>query len=417
MLPLDLVRARMVKGAVRPQYLDPNDPERLAMASELIALFESHVGRTRGEIDDAIADRVGEATDFVLQRGLARLLAARGEFEVDAPCDPVELRRRVFERAADAHPVALEAGDRVHTTTRTDVLVAVAKELGIDVGAAERTLFADLERAHVLRRFETLRPDALLHRYNVSLAQAVLLRASRLVIDIAPGDPARYRQLFRYIKFYRLMHAVAGDGTRGYRITLDGPLSLFQLSGKYGLQMAEFLPALLLCTGWTLRADVVWGKSRKPSTFVLGPGNGLRSHYPDRGVYVTDEEKFFVDRFAKTETPWQLERKPVIVDLDGRGVLIPDFVLRHAIDGREALLEIVGFWRKGYLAARIEALRAAAPPNLILAVSTRLKSSDEEPGELPGEVVFFRDVIPVREVLASAERVGMVVESQRVSKP
>ncbi len=406
MLTSDLLRARVVKGEVRPVYLDVDDPAHHVLASVLIGLFAAHIGRTRGDLDDALAEHVGEGTDYLLHRGIAKLLTDRATFEVNAPCDPVVLRRRVFEISAEHHPVALQADPHTIVVTRDAVLARAASELGLTPEAAEAALYADLEREHVLRAFDPLAPDALLHRYNLALAQAVLLRASRLTLTIASGDPARYRQLFRFIKFYRLMHSVAGNRRDGYTLTLDGPLSLFQLSGKYGVQMASFLPALLLCDGWALHAELVWSKQRRAASFRLDPSRGLRSHYPDRGVYVTDEERFFVERFEAATTPWTLERRPEIVDLDGRGVLIPDFVIRHRDDGREALLEIVGFWRKGYLEARTELLREHGPRNLILAVSTRLRGSEEALGELPGEVLFFRDIVPVKDVLERVERIA-----------
>ena len=50
-----------------------------------------------------------------------------------------------------------------------------------------------------------------------------------------------------YEKQLGLMHQVQGDLDSGYEIVLDGPASLFRLTDKYGLRMAGFLPALLLC--------------------------------------------------------------------------------------------------------------------------------------------------------------------------
>lgn len=409
MLTSDLLRARVFKGEVRPQYLEADDEQNRARARTLVELFSAHVGKSRGELDDAMSELFGEGTDFLLHRGLAKLLLDRSTFEVAAPCDPVVLRRRVFELSAARHPIATPAA-------REEVLATAAHELGIDPTVAEAALYADLEREHVLRAFDTIDADALLHRYNVALAQAVLLRASRLTVHIAPGDPARYRQLFRFIKFYRLMHTTVGNRSEGYTLTLDGPLSLFQLSSKYGLQMAEFLPALLLCEGWSLTADLVWSKHLKTGTFRLDPKRGLRSHYPDRGVYVTDEERFFVERFEAAKGPWTLEKRPEIIDLDGRGVLVPDFVIRHRDDGREAMLEIIGFWRKGYLESRLELLRAHAPRNLLLAVSTRLKSSDEALAEMPGEALFFRDIVPVKDVLERIERIAIAPANASAKK-
>lgn len=413
MLTTDLLRARVVKGEVRPSYIDAGDKVLVDLAETLVALFKAHVDKPRGALDDSLAELIGEDTDFVLHRGLAKLLEDRAEFGTDSPVDPIELRKRVFERAVSHHPVSREAGNPLHPTTRAQVLEEVGRELGLSLERTERALYADLVREQILQTFEPIAPTTLLHRYNLALAQAVLFRAVSLEIEIGSGDPQRYRQLFRFIKFFRLLFSVKGNGARGYTITLDGPASLFQLGAKYGLQMAEFLPALLLCDGWSMRAELLWGKERKRLAFSLESGSGLRTHYADRGVYVTDEEAHFVKRFADVAKGWRLEKRPEIIDLDGRGVVVPDFVIVNESDGREALLEIVGFWRKSYLESRAELLRDHGPSNLILAVSQRLRASEDTLEALAGTVVFFKDVIPVKEILAHCERVATVSSLSR----
>lgn len=405
MLTADLVAARVVKGEVRPRYVSATDPAALDLARRVVEVFAEHVGRTREALDGALAALLGEGTEYLLHRGLAKLLADRAEFEVRAPCEPALLRKRLFEEAAKAHP-AVAVADAVHKVTRDDVVARVAAELGVDASSVTAAMYADLEDEQVMTRGPDLTPEGLLHRYNVGLAQAVLLRATSMTIEIAMGDPQRYRQLFRYVKFYRLMHQVTGTAREGYTIRLDGPMSLFQLSQKYGLQLAEFLPALLLCDGWRVVAEVQWGKEKRPLTLRLSSEQGLVSHYPDRGVYVTREEQFLMDRFADLSTPWALERKSEVVDLGGRGVLIPEFVMRHKADGRVAYVEMMGFWRRDYLEARLALLREEGPKNLILAVPWRLRGAEEEIKDTPGEVLFFKDVIVARELIERAERVG-----------
>lgn len=405
MLTADLVTARIVKGEVRPRYVTLGDPAALELARQVVAVFEGHVGQTREALDNALAALLGEGTEFLLHRGLAKLLSDRATFEVKAPCEPSLLRRRLFEEAAKVHP-AVQVADAVHKVTRDDVVARVAAELGVDAAAVTAAMYADLEGEQVMTTGPDLAPDALLRRYNVALAQAVLLRASSLTIEIAPGDPGRYRQLFRYVKFYRLMHTVEGNGASGYRITLDGPMSLFQLSQKYGLQLAEFLPALLLCEAWRATAEVRWGKEKRPMTLRLSSEQGLVSHYPDKGVYVTREEQFLLDRFADLDTPWALERRAEVIDLGGRGVLIPELVMRHKKDRREALIDVMGFWRKEYLDARLALLREEGPKNLILLAPWRMRGDEGELAQTPAEVVFYKDVIPAKELIERAEKVG-----------
>lgn len=404
MLTADLVRARVVKGDVRPRYVDAADPALNDLAAQMIALYAAHVGKTRDALEGALAALLGEGTDYLLHRGLAKLLADRSEFEVRAPVEPAALRRALFEEAARSHPAVLVA-DEVHTVTRDMVIARVAEGLGVSPEEVTAAMYADLDGEQVLTAVSEVTPESLLQRYNLALAQAVLLRATSLTIRVAPGDPQRYRQLFRYIKFYRLMHAVRGTSATGYEITLDGPLSLFQLSQKYGLQLAEFLPALALCPQWVAEAEVLWGKDRKRHTFRVSSEDGLVSHYPDTGQYVTREEQWLVERFAALGGKWSLERRAELIDLDGRGVLIPDLAVRHA-DGRVAWLEILGFWKRDWLESRLALLREAAPKNLILAVPWRLRGSDEELADVPVEVMFYKETVIAKELMERAEKVA-----------
>lgn len=147
---------------------------------------------------------------------------------------------------------------------------------------------------------------------------------------------------------------------------------------------------MLLCEGWRLSAEVQWGKEKRPLTLRVTSEQGLVSHYPDRGVYVTREEQFLMDRFADLTTSWTLERRSEVVDLGGRGVLIPEFVLRHKTDKRVAYVELMGFWKREYLEARLALLKAEGP-NLILAVPWRLRGADDDSESAPGEVLFFKE--------------------------
>lgn len=405
MLTADLIRARVVKGEVRPRYVADDDADVRALAEEMVGVFREHLGRRRIELDDALARITGEGTDYLLHRGLAKLLFDRSTYEVRSPVDPVDLRRAVFEASAKVHP-AVRVADAVHTVTRDDVLAQVAASLGVEVAAVEQGLYADLEDEQVMTAAPELTGEALVQRYNLALAQAALLRATRLVIHLDEGDPSRFRQLFRWVKFYRLIHKAERAAGGGWQLTLDGPVSVFQQSNKYGLQLAEFLPALLLFPSWSAAAELRWGPQKKDLVFRVSREDALVSNLPDKGAYVTKEEQWVLDRFAALKTPWTLSREGSLIDLGGRGVLIPDFVARHE-DGREALVEVLGFWRAETLAARVELLQAEGPKNLVLAVPSKLRGDVEAGATAAGvEALFFKDVLIAKELLERVERVA-----------
>src|SRR5262245_42157715 len=256
MLTGSLVRVRYARQRIVPVYAAVFDAANLALAEQLLHVFRGQDGRTRGELHDDLDATFGDAPGPFLQQGLAKLLEDRCEFEVVSGHPPEKLRERTFRAAAAARAAG--------PFDRTTVLAVVASELELSHADVEAGLFADLKSEQRLVRFKDISPDRLLQRYNVALAQAVLLRAVGVVIDVRREPPAKLRRLFRLIKFHRLVCDVESISPDSYRLKLDGPLSLFTATQKYGLQLALFLPAILSCRDWELKAELRWGPQRKP---------------------------------------------------------------------------------------------------------------------------------------------------------
>jgi predicted nuclease of restriction endonuclease-like RecB superfamily len=207
------------------------------------------------------------------------------------------------------------------------------------------------------------------------------------------------------MKFRGLLHRAERVG-KTLVLRLDGPLSLFRHTQRYGLQLALFLPTVLALERFELTAVITWGKERKPASFSLSQADGLQSQRRERGLWESEEEKQLRRQWKKLDTPWKLERSSRIVDLDGRDLLVPDYVLRHP-DGRKALVDLVWSWRRATFERRLALLREAAPPNLIIAVALRRHVGEEDSPELPdGAVVPFKGVIQAKRLIEAAERVA-----------
>src|SRR5262249_12344326 len=241
------------------------------------------------EIDELFGSG-GKATQ--VYRGLAKVIEDRAEFEVVSDVPPEEQREKVFSAAADYRRAMRSstagAGHRAHFR-RDEIIAAVASDLKMEAAAVLTALFADLRDENRLLRFADITAQRLIDRYNVALAQAVLLRSVFVKVEVRRERPPRYRQLFRWLKFHRLLYNVEGNMPEGYAFHIDGPLSLFSATTKYGLQVALFLPALLSCTDFRLEADLRWGPRREPRCFYLDARDGLVSHQPDTGTYVPAE--------------------------------------------------------------------------------------------------------------------------------
>lgn len=410
MLTGKMVRVRFARDHLVPLYLDPRDPEWLGVAEQLLGVFRSRQGATRGEVEAEIDELFGNLPQPLIHHGLAKLLEDRCEFEVEAPLPPDSVRDAAFRAAAQKRKALLEEVGKAFS--REEVLRAVAAEMRAEPAQVEASLFADLKSEQRLTQFQDITADRLLERYNVALAQALLLRSTGVEIVIRGETPARFRQIFRAIKFRRLIAEVetpseseapvrkskSAVGTlRAVHLRLDGPLSLFSATQKYGLQLALFLPTLLLCGDFELKASLRWGVERKAKWFHLTSDEGLVTQQAETATYVPPEVGMFVDLFRKRIADWEIDDDAEIISL-GKNFWIPDYRLIHRTTGRVVLLDLLGFWRRSSVERHLAMLRGATHP-FVLALSDQLRVDEAELEGLPRNVVRFRNM-PLPEEVA-----------------
>lgn len=406
MLPTELLIHRFNGEEIAPKRLE-FDAKVLAIAEDVITLFQEARNGTRGELNRQLQELEGEETDYRVKRGLAHLLnSSFSTFETVSPLDPPMLRERVFALSAQSVPSA-------QATQMT--IEKIANDLGQELDRevlpeqVKAGLYADLPENQILTSFEAPTSEALLHRYNLSQVQGVFYRASHLVINAHRNDPGQYKLLFRYMKLFQLMTYIEGDADHGFTLTIDGPTSLFKPSTRYGLAIAKLLPALLHVTGWSLAAELQINDSysgqKRQGRFALDSECGLVSHYPPGKTYDSLLEAGFVDRWNKAKTEWRLEREVDLIPIPG-SVMIPDFRVVHP-DGRSFLVEIVGYWRPEYLRKKFSQVRQSGRDDLILAVSERLnlENAGVKISDTPARIVWFKDQLLPKAILQVLEDV------------
>jgi predicted nuclease of restriction endonuclease-like RecB superfamily len=411
MLTGNLVRVRLKGTRVVPLYVDPADPALLGVAERLLEAYRAGRNSTRGELEEILGESVGDMSGQLVHQGLAKLLEDRCEFETVSGHPPDQLRELVFRtaalhrvRAADRGPsLALRAGSEPTPFDRATVLQEVADGLGVTARDIESGLFADLKSEQRLITFDDITPERLLHRYNVSLAQAVLLRSTGVTVSIYGESPQRYRALLRGIKFHRLVCDADVPARDTCRLRLDGPMSLFTATQKYGLQLAMFLPSLLNCKAFELRAELRWGAQRKEKTFVLTSDDGLVSTAPDYASYTPPELTMFADLFRKKHPGWLLLEETEVFPLGAEGFWTPDFRLVHGKTGKVVRLEVLGFWRKASAEKHLDRLRRHVKEPFLLAVSDQLHVEEAELAGLPAEIHRFRQMPLPDEIARQAE--------------
>ncbi len=390
MLTGKLVRVRYARNRILPVWLDVDSAEWRDAAEQLLGIFRGAAGSTRGELDAEVDAAFGDLAAQLVYRGLAKLLEDRCEFEVEAGLPPEQIREAVFAAAARHRQAG--GDDAVRPAfDRGAVLAEVAGQLQLQPAQVEQGLFADLKSEQRLIHFDDITAERLLHRYNVALAQAVLLRATAVEVRIRGETPAKYRQLLRLVKFHRLVCEVERGPGGEHILKLDGPLSLFAATQKYGLQLALFLPAVLRCRDFELTAELRWGPQRAPKVFALSAADGLVSHDADRGVYVPAELTMFAELFRRKVADWEISEETDLLALGG-GYWVPDYRLVHRDSGRVVYLDVLGFWRRSHVEKHLANLRQHATVPFVLALSESLHVHDEELAELPAGVHRFRQM-------------------------
>lgn len=386
MLPPELTRARKREGKLTLSPLSPAERARATEVGEaLLGVTAAGLGQDREEVEASWAAVPVAAKERKLLMGLTHLVAARSEFSAPASVPPEDVRRVVFARAAQMR-AALGPGEYLD---RNVVLQASAEELGISAEAIDQALYADLRSAQRLERCPVHNATALIADYELTQVQSVLLRAVRIEAEVRASRPDAYRELFRKLKFRQLLFRIEPLAGGGYRLEIDGPMSLFGATTKYGLELSLSLPALLSCGELRLKAELRWGKRREKLTFEQSYAKVADSH-EHSGVRTDVVE--LLETLA-TCPGWQARLSDKLIDLtaQGGGVLVPDLELtRPAASGgtpkhgkrasgssaETVLVELLGFWSRDAVFRRIEAAERGLSERVLFVVSSRLRVSE-----------------------------------------
>ena len=402
MLTSDLVQVRKKGDTLEPRWLDGAQRARLRpLAEALIAAAAGGVGLAREDVEAAWQAVPFAVKDRVASAGLRKLVDDRCTWEAGDEAAAQALRAVVFLAAAAARR-ALGPAERFD---RAAVIAAAAETRAVPVEAIEAGLFADLRSAQRLVAWDPIDPDALMDLYDVSLVQAILLRATRVAVEIRGEGPERLRRLFRAASFHGLIHVVR-PAEGGHRIELDGPMSLFDSVQRYGLRLAMFFPHVLACDDFVLEADLVWGAKREARRLRLDARSALTSpRGADPLPAVRPEVESLLAAWGALGARWTARACDRLVALPGEVVVAPDVVFEHPETGEEVFLEVFGFWSRAAVFTRVEQIRRGLGGRMILAVGKHLRVSEELLGEDDaGEIHVYKTALSARALLDRLER-------------
>ncbi len=401
MLTNDLLEVKVSGRVLEPKLLSLRSALQLDRAEILLQMFTAHQGKPLGELNADIQGITALEVNHKIWKGLAKVLIDNSTFEPPIlehhpDLSPSELRERVFVRSAELGLATQNPS--FGRQSKEMILESIASELNESVDNVLSFLYADHKDMHRLTKLPQAKTAVdVLHRYNLVLCQSLLLYAKSIRVVLHKPTSKWLDMLFRRVKFYRLLFRVWKYEDR-VELLIDGPQSLLSQSSRYGMQFAMFLPLLPLFNGqWQLDATLLWGKKRKSEKSMrLTHATGLQSHYQLKGLWKSNTEEMFEQRFAEKDWGWTLSDGEVLY-LGEQQVMVPNYKLTSQEDSsREAYLNVIGFWRKKQVLAMMD----AAPNNVIFAVSKRYAGATESlPKRVQNRVILFAEVIPIKSVL------------------
>jgi uncharacterized protein len=428
MLPLQLLRIKITnKGKnISPVFCKRIDDSfhELKLAADLIKQFEESFRRreTRRLLGERIALLESSFDDYKLVRGLYTLLERRCIFsswnhaESTANIsgnysgynfDPFNIRKNLFEESS-------AQGYALNDHERKEIINSVASKNKISHETIVREMWADLEENMVLEGFKPIEPEKLISWYNLSLMQTLLFNSTKLEFSVRGGFS--WKRTLRTVKKLGLMYnlyyrqkerpqedqkkasnnepnedinpADSGIGNSAHAYSnydndvlcsIDGPLSIFKLTDRYGTAIAKLLPSIIVSKEWSIKALIV----RKTATlgkkiyeFMTSGGESpdlpsesdifaFNSNIKNRILEKTSSsfsyldasfdssvEQKFANKFEQLSNGWKLIREPdPLIMSNGKG-FIPDFAFEKY--GIRVYLEIVGFWTNDYLVRKIQ---------------------------------------------------------------
>src|SRR5918995_5008061 len=487
MLTLQLLRVRTRNGAIFPLFCTKE--EEIELAKKIIQEFEQtwNNKEKKAVLEDRISaiEESDTGSDYKLVRGFYALLERRCTFksrdsnsdndgETSSSTstipiiDPPRIRKAVFEESS-------KRGFALTELERREIADSVASKLHLSShDVVLKAMWSDLDDNLILDDFDVIGPEALVGWYNLSLMQTLLFNCTKLDFYISGG--LNWKRVLRSVKRLGLMyHLQQPQQQQENRIicSLEGPLSLFKLTDRYGTLLAKLLPSIIFSSdkkredgggsgewhldAWIIRktmdgrkiyefkiskneipelmTDPYYSSSFPSSSIMEKQVAGSSSLYNDyNNNFDSAVEERFAKRFEQAETGWRLTREPDPLVLSNGGAFIPDFMFEKY--DKKIYLEIVGFWTKEYLERKLQKL---ADIFIISADSRKKRNNNKDKTDLlfiavnedfacskssfssvvPKEQLIFykNDTVPVKPILDYLKSIDREMIERKVNDP
>ena len=346
------------------------------------------------------------------------------------------IRQKLFEESS-------KQGLALSDSQRQGIIQQIANQMHISFDDVETLMWSDKDENLIVTQFDTINPKDLILWYNLSLFQTLLFKCAELEFYIKGG--VYWKEVLRNVKRYGLMYNLEyyseDDADEdSIKCVLEGPLSLFKMTDRYGTSMAKLLPSIVGTPTWKINGSIVkkTDSGQKIYSFELSSDNSkdfLRSRidpeYQNDGnaenndyVYDSSIEAAFAKKFYQhfnqnDKFGWKISREPDPLIADGKA-MIPDFLFERF--GRKVYFEIVGFWTKEYLERKAAKLKVLFDNNennknnksidLLVAVNSDLSCSQIETISKDRVFTFKKDV-SIKPVLEHLKQIDVEITEEK----
>ena len=352
---------RYTGGRFKIRFVDKNEPDLLLLAQSLTDCFADGAARqlTRSELEETL-ELYRSGNDLKLVDGLIKLLTDRSVFSSAQETDYAALREKVF--SASAELIAASSGD-----------FSSYREKIISLTGESTDIYGDLPGYERIVNFPFIKPEELIDRYNLALAQGMLFYTRQLKIKVSDPEPAELRRMLKYLKFFRLLAEVVSAEKSTLELNISGPFSLFGPTRKYALNLAVFLPAVVRLKQWKISAELE--NHGRQGKLVLDESSGLVSHYRNFSAYVPEEVKMFHRLFSEKVDEWKIVGDTPVLHAGKQEFVIPDISFENE-SGMVLHLELFHRWHRLQLERRLQILSEHDLP-LIIGIDRSIMDNDE----------------------------------------
>lgn len=435
MLPSQLLRIKTRKGEIIPLFIGgENKSEHSELAKIIINEFEESAANKEKKkiLNERISLLERDFDDYRLVRGLSTLLERRCKFiaaisRSDENCEditcPADIRKKLWEESS-------RRGFALTPTRRDEIVNAISARTTNSPTSIIQSMWSDLDENMILEWFDSVNSEELLRWYDLSLLQTLLFTCTNLQFSVKGG--ASWKNILRKVKRLGLMYNLKEQATsdkspdfsdRDSKLvcSIDGPVSLFKMTDRYGTSIAKLIPFVISSSWWHLSALIVRktvsGKKiyefkassadfrqlnlREPSQNEQG--NSINNR-PSSSFYDSSLEEKFATRFEHLANRWRIKREPEPLIVGNGVAFIPDFLFEKY--GRKVYLEIVGFWTKEYLEKKFQKINDIlrnSNIDLFVAVDEELSCSKlfspttHDPSN--SKIIFFKKAsVPIKKL-------------------